>query len=55
MLHMMGTNIVQAALIFYYKYMMWNNDGGAAADGEFAFALMFFIVAALAVHPRSGR
>jgi len=43
MLHMMGTNIVQAALIFYYKYVMWNNDGGAAADGEFAFALMFFI------------
>ncbi len=43
MLHMMGTNIVQAALIFYYKYIVWNNDGGAAADGEFAFALMFFI------------
>ena len=51
MLHMMGTNIVQAALIFYYKYVMWNNDGGAAADGEFAFALMFFIVAALLFIP----
>ena len=51
MLHMMGTNIVQAALIFYYKYIMWNNDGGPAADGEFAFALMFFIVAALLFIP----
>jgi GPH family glycoside/pentoside/hexuronide:cation symporter len=51
MLHMMGTNIVQAALIYYYKYIMWNNDGGAAADGEFAFALMFFIVAALLFIP----
>jgi GPH family glycoside/pentoside/hexuronide:cation symporter len=51
MLHMMGTNIVQAALIFFYKYVAWNNDGGAAADGEFAFALMFFIVAALLFIP----
>jgi GPH family glycoside/pentoside/hexuronide:cation symporter len=46
MLHMMGTNIVQAALIFYYKYIVWNADGEAAAQGEFQFALMFFIAAA---------
>jgi len=46
MLHMMGTNIVQAALIYYYKYIVWNADGGAAAQGEFQFALMFFIAAA---------
>jgi len=51
MLHMMGTNIVQAGLIYFYKYVVWNNDGGAAADGEFAFALMFFIVAALLFIP----
>jgi glycoside/pentoside/hexuronide:cation symporter, GPH family len=51
MLHMMGTNIVQAALIYYYKYIVWNNDGGAAADGEFAFALMFFIAAAFLFIP----
>jgi GPH family glycoside/pentoside/hexuronide:cation symporter len=51
MLHMMGTNIVQAALIYYYKYIMWDNDGGAAANSEFAFALMFFIVAALLFIP----
>ncbi len=51
MLHMMGTNIVQAALLFYYKYIVWNANGGAAADGEFAFALMFFIVAAFLCIP----
>jgi GPH family glycoside/pentoside/hexuronide:cation symporter len=51
MLHMMGTNIVQAALIYYYKYIVWNNDGGAAADGEFAFALIFFIAAAFLFIP----
>ncbi len=46
MLHMMGTNIVQAALLFYYKYIVWDGTGADAASGEFAFALMFFIVAA---------
>jgi GPH family glycoside/pentoside/hexuronide:cation symporter len=51
MLHMMGTNIVQAGLLFFYKYIVWNGDGMAAAEGEFAFALMFFIVAALLFIP----
>jgi GPH family glycoside/pentoside/hexuronide:cation symporter len=46
MLHMMGTNIVQAALLYYYKYIVWDGTGADAASGEFAFALMFFIVAA---------
>jgi GPH family glycoside/pentoside/hexuronide:cation symporter len=46
MLHMMGTNIVQAALIFYYKYIVWNGDNMPAAEGEFQFALIFFIAAA---------
>ena len=60
MLHMMGTNIVQAALIFYFKYVMWNNDGGAAADGEFAFALvlhgaLLFIPVWTAVSKRIGK
>jgi GPH family glycoside/pentoside/hexuronide:cation symporter len=50
-LHMMGTNIVQAALLFYYKYIVWNGSGADAASGEFAFALMFFIVAALLFIP----
>ncbi len=50
-LHMMGTNIVQAALLYYYKYIVWDGTGADAASGEFAFALMFFIVAALLFIP----
>jgi GPH family glycoside/pentoside/hexuronide:cation symporter len=46
MLHMMGTNIVQAGLIYYYKYIVWNANGAAEAQTEFQFALIFFIVAA---------
>ncbi len=46
MLHMMGTNIVQAGLIFYYKYVMWDGNNMAAAEGELPLALMFFIGAA---------
>ena len=46
MLHMMGTNIVQAGLIFYYKYIMWDGNNMAAAEGELPLALMFFIGAA---------
>jgi GPH family glycoside/pentoside/hexuronide:cation symporter len=51
MAHMMGTNIVQAALLYYYKYIVWDGVGADAASGEFAFALMFFIVAALLFIP----
>jgi GPH family glycoside/pentoside/hexuronide:cation symporter len=46
MLHMMGTSIVQAALLFYYKYIVYDGGSEGAASGEFAFALMFFIAGA---------
>jgi GPH family glycoside/pentoside/hexuronide:cation symporter len=46
MLHMMGTNIVQAALLYYYKYIVHDGGSGDVASGEFAFALMFFIAGA---------
>jgi GPH family glycoside/pentoside/hexuronide:cation symporter len=44
-MHMMGTTIVQSALIYYYKYIVWDANNMAAAEGEFAFALLFLLVA----------
>ena len=43
-MHMMGTTIVQSALIYYYKYIVWDANNMVAAEGEFAFALLFLLV-----------
>jgi Na+/melibiose symporter-like transporter len=50
-MHMMGTNIVQAALLFYYKYILHDGGQDALAVVEFSTALMFFLVMALAFIP----
>jgi GPH family glycoside/pentoside/hexuronide:cation symporter len=50
-MHMMGTNIVQAALLYYYKYIVYDGGQDAQAAGEFSKAIMFFLVAALLFIP----
>ncbi len=50
-LHMMGTNILQSSLLYYYKYIVYDGGQDALAAGEFSKAIMFFLVAALAFIP----
>jgi glycoside/pentoside/hexuronide:cation symporter, GPH family len=50
-MHMMGTNIVQAALLYYYKYIVYDGGQDALASAEFSKAIMFFLVAALLCIP----
>jgi GPH family glycoside/pentoside/hexuronide:cation symporter len=50
-LHMMGTNILQSSLLYYYKYIVYNGGHDALAVAEFSKAIMFFLVAALLFIP----
>jgi glycoside/pentoside/hexuronide:cation symporter, GPH family len=50
-LHMMGTNILQSSLLYYYKYIVYDGGKDALAAAEFSKAIMFFLIAALAFIP----
>jgi glycoside/pentoside/hexuronide:cation symporter, GPH family len=50
-LHMMGTNILQSSLLYYYKYIVYDGGQDALAAAEFSKAIMFFLVAALLFIP----